>query len=561
MLEDNDGGVSGVLAKLERSNKATSIKTMRQLRDRINALQESGMAIPEALTESYNRLATESNDALKANRSKLEKYRDTFVTNIKDGFGDLKSGVEGIFNIKDGLGDLRSGVEGIFGDVLGQITNNPLFSFLKGFGKSAIGIVGKLLPSLTGGEVDLLDSGSPASELGDSMGSSGSEQMDMLTKIEENTAGLLDIWSDKKSDDVQDKASDKLMGDTSDSETETAEQARTGLLGMFSGFLARMAVTIKTSLLLGALGAFLLNPLTLAIIALIAGLAFLYKKWDEWNIGERLNDLPKLFGELWENYGEEFGKIILGVFVKIGETIGNLIGGIFKDLPKLFGELWENYGEEFGKIILGVFVKIGETIGNLIGGIFGNPDIFKDLGTMIGVAIFDAVKGITDTITFIADSISNLLFSITSTMDSMLDSIVGFLGGRDNLKNPDEDTLALVGENRDKSIGEINKRLYEIEKENSGFLNSINPFRDNDEEDALKILLKNKDMNIDSESKGVGMAGEARTIAGSNVSIQNNSNTSVSNVNNTEAPSIKMASSRSGGGAYAMKQSLRGRGA
>jgi hypothetical protein len=503
MLEDNDGGVSGVLAKLERSNKATSIKTMRQLRDRINALQESGMAIPEALTESYNRLATESNDALKANRSKLEKYRDTFVNNIKDG-----------------LGDLRSGVEGIFGDVLGQITNNPLFSFLKGFGKSAIGIVGKLLPSLTGGEVDLLDSGSPASELGDSMGISGSEQMDMLTKIEENTAGLLDIWLDKKSDDAQDKASDELMGDPLGQDTETPEQARTGLLAMFSGFLARMAVTIKSSLLLGALGAFLLNPLTLGIIALTVGLALLYTKWDEWNIGERLNDLPKLFGELWEKYGDEFGRIIFGIFVKIGETIGNLIGGIF-----------------------------------------GNPDIFEDLGTMLGIAIFDAVKGITDTITFIADSISNLLFSITSTMDSMLNSIVGFLGGRDNLKNPDEDTLALVGENRDKSIGEINKRLYEIEEDNSGFLNSINPFRDNDEEDALKILLKNKDMNIDSESRAIGMAGEARTIAGSNVSIQNNSNTSVSNVNNTEAPSIKMASSRSGGGAYAMKQSLRGRGA
>jgi hypothetical protein len=499
MLEDNDGGVSGVLAKLERSNKATSIKTMRQLRDRINALQESGMAIPEALTESYNRLATESNDALKANRSKLEKYRDTFVTNIKDG-----------------LGDLRSGVEGIFGDVLGQITNNPLFSFLKGFGKSAIGIVGKLLPSLTGGEVDLLDSGSPASELGDSMGISGSEQMDMLTKIEENTAGLLDIWLDKKSDDAQDKASDELMGDPLGQDTETPEQARTGLLAMFSGFLARMAVTIKSSLLLGALGAFLLNPLTLGIIALTAGLALLYTKWDDWNIGERLNDLPKLFGELWENYGKEFSEIILGVFVKIGETIGNLIGGIF-----------------------------------------GNPDIFEDLGKFLGEAVFDAVQVAVDAFDFIVGKVANLMF----TMDKMFDSVMGFFGSRDNQANPDEDTLALVGENRDKSIGEINKRLYEIEEDNSGFLNSINPFRDNDEEDALKILLKNKDMNIDSESRAIGMAGEARTIAGSNVSIQNNSNTSVSNVNNTEAPSIKMASSRSGGGAYAMKQSLRGRGA
>ncbi|URC15334.1 hypothetical protein GD1_210 [Paraglaciecola Antarctic GD virus 1] len=484
-MQDENDGLSTVIRQLEQSNKRTSIKQMKELKNRIHQLQESGLAIPQELTESYNRLAQDANKAMKDNVDKMQKHKETLVGHLKDG-----------------ISDLANGVQGIFGDVLGQLTNNPLFTFAKGFAKSSIGLLGGLLPSMNQGEAEEFEVGSPEAEA-----EKTDERNDMLTKIEANTASLLAIWMDQ-SEAVAEEATNDLI-DPPDDFVGPPRPENESSNGMFSGFLVNLASTLKRVLLTGSILAFLANPLTLGVIALTAGLALLYTKWDEWDIGTKLAGIPTLFADLFREYGLEFSLILVGVFKKIGDSL--LTG---------------------------------------IGSLFGNPEFFDGVGERVGAALFDGVQILMSIPDMISDAISGAFDSLNSSFEELITSIKGIFGFGDD--DDSDEVKALIKANESKSIDQITDRLAEIEQLNSGFTGGL--FNSNDDEkEALNSLLENRQADTNVMSKSIQAAGESRKNTAANVTMQTNTTTSVNNIQNNASPTMKMASSRSSGGAYTQK--------
>ena len=487
MLEDDKtvvGDLDRVIKKLEGSNRATSIKQMRNIRMRIATLQEGGKEIPEELAEAYNRLAVETNKSLEKNADKMSNARGALLSQFKDG-----------------IGDLANGVEGIFGDVLSQLTNNPLFTFAKGFVKSSFGILAGLIPSFSTGSAELIDN-----PMGDRLAPDTplNQDIEYLKSIDRNMAGLLGIWQDNNEILTEGEQGEKLNGDG-----DAPILPVIAPVGIFAGFLTKLAATIRVALFGGAIMAFLMNPLTLGIAALTLGLGLLYTKWDDWNIGEKLSDLPGTLSAFWNDFGLDFAKIVLGVFVKIGDTIGNAIGSIF-----------------------------------------GEEDIFKNLGVAIGGFIFDAIEGVKEVFTSLGTDIGVKLFDIVEYMKNALGSVFSFMGiGEDKPSTVDEFTSA----NEDKDIPDLMDKLAQLQLDNSNFW-SMWTDKELTERDALQTLLDAKRQEVQL-ARTIQESGESRNQTGSNVTIQNNANSTVTNtaVGGSDGSS-PVASSRSNSGAYMSKK-------
>jgi hypothetical protein len=520
MLDDDKtvvGDLDKIIKKLEQSNRATSIKQMRNIRMRITTLQEGGEEIPEELAEAYNRLAVESNAALKKSSDKLNNTK-----------GILKN------QLKDGIGDLTSGVEGIFGDVLSQLTNNPLFTFAKGFVKSSFGILSNLIPSLNTDGAELLDSG--ASKSKEPANTQLNQEMEYLKSIELNTANLLAIWQENDETLSENKQSDEIKGD----EKPLRMIEPTPNKGFLVGFLGKLATTIKTALLGGSVIAFLMNPLTIGIAALAVGLGLLYAKWDSWEIGEKLSNLPKLLVDFADEYGADFLKSALDIFVKIGDTIGDAIGSIFGKQ-----DIFKNLGESIGEFIFDVVDGIYSAIDSVKSTILG-------FGSDLGSELFDAVDRLKSAFLEVGTDIGSKLFDIIDNIRTSLKSAFSFfgIGGNEGPSTVNDFTQ----ENKDRTVPDLMDRLAKLQLDNSRVLSRWTDKEEN-ERDALRMLLDSKDK--DSQlSRTIQESGESRNQLGSNVNVQNNPNSTITNtaVGSDGGGASPVASSRSNSGAYMFKR-------